>query len=76
MPYNQNKTNYRTLFAEIKQISTKRKVYFRLIRVILLSLPSILRKSSSILSLFNFNSVLISLKEVLSSSSSATLISF
>ena len=23
MPYNQNKTNYRTLFAEIKQISIK-----------------------------------------------------
>ena len=22
MPYNQNKTNYRTLFAEVKQIST------------------------------------------------------
>ena len=26
MPYNQNKTNYRTLFAEIKQISTYTKI--------------------------------------------------
>ena len=27
MPYNQNKTNYRTLFAEIKQISTNTNSY-------------------------------------------------
>ena len=26
MPYNQNKTNYRTLFAEMKQISTNSKM--------------------------------------------------
>ena len=28
MPYNQNKTNYRTLFAEIKQISTNPLILF------------------------------------------------
>ena len=28
MPYNQNKTNYRTLFAEITQISTNTEMLF------------------------------------------------